>query len=103
MQGSQRLNFAFVANLFNNAKCVLFAPFLPTHTNTRCRHAKPVERSPAAASDSNREAELLAIIERLQRENEALKRENERLKEGEIEGSKLKRVRNTPTKTQKKK
>ncbi len=44
-----------------------------------------------------RQAELLAIIDRLTRENEALRRENERLKQGEVEGQNLKQVRSGPS------
>lgn len=92
VSGNHRLNFAFVANLFNNAKYV-FACFIVVVLVAHLWFIRHVKGSgEPLPQQSNREAELLALIERLQMENEALKRENERLKEGQVEGSKLKRV-----------
>lgn len=74
-------------------QCQVRTRFLLSHSTFPhfvARHAKPAAaESPA---QPNREAELLAIIERLQIENEALKRDNERLRQGSEEGSKLKKV-----------
>jgi len=64
VSGASRLNFAFVANLFNHAK----------HVKSNPTPRTLVPDSKASNSD------LLAIIEKLTKENEHLKEENLKLK-----------------------